>query len=377
MKRLVWILALAFVGMLVVGVELDRSARMDSSLDDYVPALFQSFALENEVDGAGSQSLDGEQLDDARKLLRQRPVPAEHLRALALAEIAAGNDAVGQQAMAFAAGRGWRDPVVQATMVRAGAQAGAWDIAAQRLAALWAVVNDRQTLNDLTHLVAQTEQGRAALAQQLAGNIPARDGMMRWIAGNLTPQQAASVAMAAQAHGARFDCGQMADVARKVVVSDGDAELAQALWNGRCSRNSAPSQPGDVRFVSSAPTGDTGPFGWQLTQNSAVSADLEGSGGDVSLSVHNGGSVPAKFAERIVTLASGAHLLKLSANASGSGARGVSVAMFCLPDGVPLAGAASNGGSLFQIPAAGCRAQKLILTASPGDIEGLRISSEG
>lgn len=161
MKRLAWWLALGGLALLAAFAQLDRASAARPALAPLVPKPFRSFAQPMITLVALATGTPAEARAEARRLVRIRPMPAEHLYALALAELRAGNLTGYATAFERATERGWRARPIQAAAARAALDAGDVDAAANRIAALWATGPDAETIA-LTHRLLALEGGRAA-----------------------------------------------------------------------------------------------------------------------------------------------------------------------------------------------------------------------
>ncbi|MFC3100213.1 hypothetical protein [Altererythrobacter lauratis] len=167
--RVVWIAALAVVGLVIGAAQIDRASRYAPQLASLVPAPFRSFSLVHLAQDAMAKEQTEDALRLVRELVRARPLPAEHLTLLSQAELRAGMSDSGLAALEEAGRRGWREPYAQAAMARAALLAGNADAAVQRLAALLATgAAGADVTEPILAELAATPQGRTALARQLA-----------------------------------------------------------------------------------------------------------------------------------------------------------------------------------------------------------------
>ncbi|AWW72923.1 hypothetical protein CD351_00610 [Erythrobacter sp. KY5] len=133
----IWRIALLAVAMLAIGLQLDRQTRRTPELSPSVPELMRSSAQT----GVAAFAVAGDDpeygLQEAERLIRRRPLPAEHLRILAQAQFDAGLLSESTLTIQYAAQRGWREPLAQETMLRLALQAGDEAEAARRFVALF------------------------------------------------------------------------------------------------------------------------------------------------------------------------------------------------------------------------------------------------
>ena len=135
--RLIWFAILLGVAVVTLGVQLDRQSRKSPELAPQVPELFRSSAQPRVTAIAIDSGAPGLGVAEAQKLVRRRPLPARHLRLLAQAHFAAGNNEASALAIQYAAQRGWRDRLSQEAMMQIALAAGDREEAARRYAALF------------------------------------------------------------------------------------------------------------------------------------------------------------------------------------------------------------------------------------------------
>jgi hypothetical protein len=144
--RIAWFAAIALVACVTLFAQIDRQSRVAPELASAVPAPFRAFAQPRFVADA-IQSKDPQRaLEEARLLVMRRPIPAEHLRLLAIAQIEAGQAEDAMITIQLAGKRGWRDRFAQETVLRLALAAGDEPEAARRYAAL---LRNKTIANDL------------------------------------------------------------------------------------------------------------------------------------------------------------------------------------------------------------------------------------
>lgn len=136
--RAFWVLCVLAVACVTAGVQLDRQARYDPRFVASVPDPFRAFSQRHATVEALRSGNDALALTEARKLVARRPMPAEHLRLLSLAEFETGAAEQSVYSIQLAARRGWRDRSSQQTMLNLAIAAGDQIEAARRFAALFA-----------------------------------------------------------------------------------------------------------------------------------------------------------------------------------------------------------------------------------------------
>lgn len=171
MMRAIWSVLLLCVAVVAVSAQLDRQTRRDSELSSLVPGPARSFAQRQIASDALANSDPAQAIAEARVLIRRRPVPAEHLRLLAEAQIAAGEPEAAYRTIQLAARRGWRDRSTQEAMLLIALDSGDDAEAARRLAALWVLDPHAERLPALAERVLESEEARETLAT-IAADAP-------------------------------------------------------------------------------------------------------------------------------------------------------------------------------------------------------------
>lgn len=211
--RIAWLAGLAAIAVITVFVQLDRQAEANPALAPLVPQPFRAHAQTFIAAAAAEGKDSANALEEAERLIRRRPVPAEHLTILALAQTKAGQVEQAALSIQIAGQRGWREPISQEAVLRLALAAGDMPEATRRYAAMFL----RKTTPDdlLLELGPQVfgepgEASRSTMTDILVG-------AERWY--NLFPQRGvrvmpaqafAEIAQSAIARGVQFDCTQLA-----------------------------------------------------------------------------------------------------------------------------------------------------------------------
>jgi hypothetical protein len=136
-SRIAWIAGLVALAALTALLQIDRQSERTPSLASVVPAPLRSDAQLR----IAAQAVEGDDaergLAEATALVKRRPVPAEHLTLLAVAQAKAGQLEQSGVTIQIAGQRGWRDPLAQETVLRIALAAGDKAEAARRYAALF------------------------------------------------------------------------------------------------------------------------------------------------------------------------------------------------------------------------------------------------
>jgi hypothetical protein len=209
MRRWLWRAALLVVALVAVGAELDRASYLRPELSLVVPRPFRSFAQPTTALLALATGDGAEAEAETRRLVRRRPMPAEHLFTLAMAEMRNGRPVAFAAAFRAASTRGWRYPPLQVTAAQAALAAGDVRGAANRVAALWAQDPANPSLAPLTRALLAAPGGPEAFAVPLAGTHVWGDnfvGKAQMFA--VTPIALRTITAARRA-GGQFDCAAL------------------------------------------------------------------------------------------------------------------------------------------------------------------------
>jgi hypothetical protein len=149
--RIVWLIAIAMVAAVTTIVQLDRQARFTPGLAASVPEPFRAFAQAHMTTAALTRKDDPRAaLEEAKRLIARRPIPAEHLSLLAIAQFQAGEVEQSGLTIQIAAKRGWRDLPAQEAVLRLALAAGDGAEAGRRYGALLLNLKTRdELLNEL------------------------------------------------------------------------------------------------------------------------------------------------------------------------------------------------------------------------------------
>lgn len=221
-----WRVALLAVAGLAIFVQLDRQSERYAPLASNVPDILrgssQAIVAANAV--SGDDAALG--LAEARQLVLRRPLPAENLRLLAQAQVAAGLEEEGSLTVQYAAQRGWRDPLAQEAMLRLAIAAGDRGEAARRYTALFLRRDTSDAL--LVELggpifAGSASEGRDALINIVSGADRWQRQFLRRGARVIPAEAFEEIVRGAAARGTQFDCTELATSARVVSSSDTSA----------------------------------------------------------------------------------------------------------------------------------------------------------
>lgn len=241
--RALWIGLLFALAVVTTMLQLDRQADATSALAPFVPAPMRGYAQPPVTLAATEGADSAAALEEARRLVRRRPIPAEHLTLLALAQTKAGMPEQAGLTIQIAAQRGWRDPVAQEAVLRLALAAGDEPEAARRYAALFLRAATPDTLLQEVGpaVLTQTDgPGQRTLVDIISGTDRWHDTLLRRGVQVMPPAAFADITLAAIERGARFDCGILRQSVKGLQRQD--AATAQRLVAG--SRKLCPDLAG-------------------------------------------------------------------------------------------------------------------------------------
>ncbi len=134
--RAIWIFLVGLAALVTAQMQLDRETIRRPELRELVAEPFRAASQPYFVKAALNADDPAKALTEARRLVWRRPVPAEHLKALATAQVKAGQPEAAIASIQTAADRGWRDPLAQEARLRLALELGDTAEAARRYIAL-------------------------------------------------------------------------------------------------------------------------------------------------------------------------------------------------------------------------------------------------
>lgn len=234
MKRLAWYLVLIAMALFASAAALDRQAHRTPELSQYVPRPFRGFAAEQ----LAVEAIRGEQAAEAlaisRQLLRNRPLPAEHLRLHAQAALLSGEDEVAAKALTLAGQRGWRDPITQFSILASAMQEGNLTVAAERLAAFLAMGITEPIVMAQASVLLADPAGREAFARRLASGGNWQAGFVGTGLSNINAADLVDTLARAERLGLRPPCTTLAGLSQQLDRAR-QLALATQVRGLRCS----------------------------------------------------------------------------------------------------------------------------------------------
>lgn len=237
--RIVWFAALLALAVLTTLLQVDKQSETTPALAAAVPTPLRNFAQTRIAAAAVESGQPRTALAEAERLVRRRPVPAEYLTLLAVAQAKAGYENEAAVTIQIAGQRGWREPLAQESVLRLALQAGDEAEAARRYAALFLRSATPDAL--LIELGPQVlgdpaGPGRKTIADIVAGaerwhNLFLRRGRQ------VMPSDAfVEIVRASMEKGAEFDCALLAQAVKGMQQRNPAAadRLQEAVDRLRC-----------------------------------------------------------------------------------------------------------------------------------------------
>lgn len=228
--RILWTVSLIGIGMITAALQIDRQSETDNALAPVVPSLLRNYA-QRVVAAEAVQAKDGATaLREARELVRRRPMPAENLTILSVAQAKTADLQAAGLTIQLAGKHGWRDTFAQEAVLRFALDAGDKPEAARRYAALF---RDNATPNEKLIALAGPVLGEArgpgqeAFATVIAGARVWHSQFLQRGAQVLPTPVFGEVIGLAIERNARFPCGEL--TATIAALRQRDAAAAERL----------------------------------------------------------------------------------------------------------------------------------------------------
>ena len=217
--RGLWVALMAAIAAVTICVQLDRESRYKPEYASIVPEPARAFALAHLVTSELRSGNRSKAELAAERLVERRPMPAENLRLLSLAQFRAAQSEAARSALQQSARRGWRDRLAQQAMLQFALRSNDQPEAARRFAALFAL-NDLAPaeLAPLARRVFKPGNGEAkAVFAQIVADAERWNG--RFLNRGLQvlePTVFIDVFQRALSAGGRFDCQKMRIAAQRL-----------------------------------------------------------------------------------------------------------------------------------------------------------------
>ncbi|KPP94421.1 hypothetical protein [Erythrobacter sp. HL-111] len=226
MRRIAWYGLLSAVALVTAGLQLDKQSAASPALAALVPEIFRSAGQPRIVSAALLGDDARAALAQAERLVVRRPVPAQSLRLLALAQFQAGEIDRGSRSIQYAARRGWRDIAAQEAMARFALGAGDRAEAARRYTALLARGETADaTLEQLGPAIfdGPDPAARETMAAIIAGSERWHGLFLRRGPAVMPPESFGAVVIASMERGADYDCAAFERAVETIAARDAQA----------------------------------------------------------------------------------------------------------------------------------------------------------
>lgn len=230
MGRIAWYAMLLALAAIIIAVQIDRQSAVAPAMAELTPQPVRGFAQAQIAARARQSGPPERALEEAKRLVARRPIPAETLRLLAQAQFAAGQAEAGFTTIQVAARRGWRDPVAQESMLRLAVAVGDEAEAARRYTALMLQNRTQDALLKefgTTLFGGESDEAAQSLVDVLAGADRWSSAFLRRGARVLPPDAFARIISEAASKGAEFDCGALQAASR--AISDRSSQAAAMI----------------------------------------------------------------------------------------------------------------------------------------------------
>jgi hypothetical protein len=211
--RIIWFAALAGLAVVTTALQLDKQSEVAPALAPLVPSAFRNFAQTQIAASAAENADPAVAVAEAQRLVQRRPVPAEYLTLLAVAQAKAGNEQAAGVAIQIAGQRGWREPVAQEAVLRLALNAGDKPEAARRYAALFLRADTPDALLlELGPAVLDEPRGpgQQAIVDIVAGGERWYERFLQRGPQVMPPAAFAAITADSLKRGAQFDCQALA-----------------------------------------------------------------------------------------------------------------------------------------------------------------------
>ena len=237
--QIVWIAALAALAILTILLQLDYMARRSPALAPAVPQFLRSQAQVPITKSALQANDTARALAEARLLVQRRPLPAENLSLLAIAQAKADQAPAAARTIQLAGQRGWREPLAQEAVLRLALEVGNQPEAARRYAALFLRESTPEPLLEelgRSVLGGSGKVGRDTLTEIVVGGERWHTIFLRRGPKVMPPAAFAAIAAESLRRGSAFDCGALAQSIKLLTQRDAGADAGAALASAAAAR---------------------------------------------------------------------------------------------------------------------------------------------
>lgn len=351
-----WWASLALIACTCLWSLADRLAGQGLLLHLPTPLLTGGQALTARATLAAEEGDRASAVALSRAALGRRPVDAAALRTAAFAALIAGDLRHGGVLMRLAGAAGWRDRPTQLYWADAALDAGAPDVAAERLDAVERVAPDARARAILLRLEA-TRLGRAALIERWGEPNAWHRAYLVDVDGLTNDGLAARLATIALARATGIGLDRAAlDRIGWALIERGRADLAYTFATRR----------GLVRPFAPASASRAGPFDWAYRAVPGLEAEVASRGGELALHVVATGPALLPVASQLLRLPLGPARLRITVNGAKTPLP-IIATLACLGGETmvaePLPSTAGRLAARLDVPMR-CATQRLVLSVA-------------
>lgn len=237
--RTAWAALWLALAAITTAAQLDKQSEVNPELAPLVPGPFRAFAQTHIAAMASAGDNPALAIQEAQRLIRRRPIPAEYLTILAIAQTRAGQSQTAGLTIQIAGQRGWREPLAQEAVLRLALASGDKAEAARRYCALFLHRDTPDTL--LQQLGPQVlsgsdSTGRDTLVDIVVGGTRWQSQFLGRGVQVLPPQDFADIVANSMRKGAAFDCTVLGQSITGLAQRDPAAasQLSIAAGAGQC-----------------------------------------------------------------------------------------------------------------------------------------------
>lgn len=308
-------------------------------------------------------------ISHAQRAVLSDPLSAQAVSILGRAQFYARQFPEARKTFLVAGQLGWRDTMTQIYWLDRALQDNDYKVAAQRLDALLRQSPNDENRDRFLAIVAQTPQGRSALAERLKLSPGwAREFVMNL--GDLPADQILSRAdIMRQTGKGVWDCKTSGPAAQKL-ISFGMLDEAQSVWRMNCASTGALVYDGGFEAFDTLKT--SAAFDWQLSnRGDADVASTQSGKNNRSLALEVNAATILPILRQLVVLKPGRYRLNWrTPETTPAQAKSLRVSLSCTPDlsraadGTAVPGQPDTWAADFSIDAQ-CPAQMLVFWLAP------------
>lgn len=290
------IVAFCLLTSMVLGLTTDYILGRAGRYASFVPQFFGSKSLPAASRAELASGRGQAAVSTARVAVLRQPLSVEALGALARSTVVL-EPRMSSEALAQAAGLGWRDVAVQASVIESASLAKKWDVAAPRLLAL-ANLNALDNIDPAVFASEDAPDYASKIAPAFSGNGLAWFKFAKWLRDKGLERQSEALLAQTPAYEREDACATLGLTASEFVRA-GRVDFAAELVDRRC-RNFLTSASSALDIDENFGGRDRGPFEWQVVNQPGVSVRIETTNAMTVVELENSDPLPRTIARKIV-----------------------------------------------------------------------------